>query len=83
LKATHIQFMLDRFQSHPEDDAIIWSDQRFSYGWLVNAVQDWMRQLDEQQVPRGASVSLEADFSPNAIALLLALIPMRSRCCWH
>ncbi|HUN05294.1 MAG TPA: fatty acid--CoA ligase family protein [Aggregatilineales bacterium] len=74
MKATHIQFMLDRFQSHPEDDAIIWSDQRFSYGWLVNAVQDWMRQLDEQQVPRGASVSLEADFSPNAIALLLALI---------
>ncbi len=74
MNATHIQFMLDQFQSHPDDDAIIWSEQRFSYGWLVNAVQDWMRQLDERQVPRGASVSLEADFSPNAIALLLALI---------
>lgn len=74
MNATHIQFMLDRFQSHPDDDAIIWSDQRYSYGWLVNAIDGWMRQLDEQNVPRGAVVSLEADFSPNAIALLLALI---------
>jgi acyl-coenzyme A synthetase/AMP-(fatty) acid ligase len=74
LNATHIQFLLDRFQTHPDDDAIIWSDQRYSYGWLINAIEQWMRQLDEQQVPRGAVVSLEADFSPNSIALLLALI---------
>ncbi len=70
----YVDFLLERFASHPTHDAIVWRNEIFSYGWMAEAVERWMRFLDEQGVARGAVVSLEADFSPNAVALLLALI---------
>jgi long-chain acyl-CoA synthetase len=70
----YIDFLLERFEANPAVDAIVWRDQVFSYGWMTQAVQRWARTLDEQGVARGAVVSVEADFSPNAVALLLALV---------
>ncbi|MBL8152661.1 MAG: AMP-binding protein [Anaerolineae bacterium] len=72
--ATYIEFLLERFRRNPDHDAIVWSDRRYSYGWLADTITQWMDTLETQNVPRGAVVSLEADFSPNAIALMLALI---------
>lgn len=74
MNARYIGFLLERFAANAEQDAIVWKDQRFSYGWMVEAVDRWTRSLEEQGVPRSAVVSLEADFSPNAVALMLALI---------
>jgi acyl-CoA synthetase (AMP-forming)/AMP-acid ligase II len=70
----YIDFLIERFRTNPTSDALVWRDQRFSYGWMADAVERWTRSLDEQGVARGAVVSLEADFSPNAVALLLALV---------
>lgn len=68
----YIDFLIDVFNRHREQEAIVWRDRVFSYGWILNAVEDSRNQLRE--VKPGAVVSLEADFSPNAIALMLALI---------
>ena len=69
-----IQFLLDVFQQNNQDDAIIWRDQAFSYEWLYERVKQWLDELSNQDVVPGSVVILEADFSPNAVALFLALI---------
>lgn len=73
-----IDFLVERFRAHASADAIIWRDQRTSYAALADAVADWTERLDRAKVPAGAVVSLEADFSPSAVALLLALIDRRA-----
>ncbi|NOT57876.1 MAG: long-chain fatty acid--CoA ligase [Deltaproteobacteria bacterium] len=69
-----IDFLLERFAANHDKDAIIWRDQTYSYEWMRQAVEQWRTRLREYRVPVGAAVSLEADFSPQAVALLLALI---------
>jgi long-chain acyl-CoA synthetase len=70
----YIDFLLDVFQTNRDKDAIIWQDQIFSYGWLLHAVQGWRKRLHEVEVTPGTVASLEADFSPNAISAMLALV---------
>lgn len=69
----HIDFLTQRFAERREDTALIWRDESYSYGRLLDELA---RARDElaRHVPANAVVSLEADFSPRAIALLLALI---------
>src|SRR5437773_12562363 len=70
----HTDFLLDGFRRNSGQDAVVWLDQAFSYAWLVDAVGRWTDFLRDQAVARGTVVSLEADFSPTSIALLLALV---------
>jgi long-chain acyl-CoA synthetase len=67
-----IDFLLDRFRANADQEAIVWRDRVTSYGWLAGEVDRWREEADA--VPPGAVVSLEADFSPTAVALLLALV---------
>jgi long-chain acyl-CoA synthetase len=69
-----IDFLVERFATNHDKDAIIWRDQVYSYAWMLQAVEQWRTRLQEEKVPVGAVISLEADFSPQAVALLLALI---------
>jgi long-chain acyl-CoA synthetase len=72
-----IEFLLDVFQENNIKDAIIWNDQSFSYHWLRERVLYWQEQIHAREVPPGSVIILEADFSPNAVALFLALIEAR------
>jgi len=72
-----IGFLLESFAAEPTADAIVWRDQSFSYGWLAERVAHWRNQLQAWHVPAGAVVAVEADFSPNAVALFLALVEQR------
>jgi acyl-CoA synthetase (AMP-forming)/AMP-acid ligase II len=62
------------FRAHPDKDAVVWRDEVYRYAWLDAAVSRWDERLDEWAVEPGSVVSLEADFSPDSIGLLLALI---------
>ncbi len=70
----YIDFLLDVFGANTGKEAIIWRDQAYSYGWMAAAVERWKDRLEEENVEPGNVVSLEGDFSPNVVALLLALI---------
>lgn len=74
----YIDYLLGVFDANRDKDAIIWRDQVFKYGWMAQAVRRWIDFLAQRNIAPGSVVSLEADFSPNAVALLLALIERKS-----
>jgi long-chain acyl-CoA synthetase len=62
------------FSENADRPFIQWRDQPYSYSWLRQAVSQSAQELDAQGITAGATVSLDGDYSPRAIALLLALI---------
>ena len=68
-----IDFLNRRFVECANSEAVVWKSQSFTYGWLGDRVAHWQSYLSGQGVESGAVVALEADFSPNAVALFLAL----------
>jgi len=70
----HVDFLVERFRNASQAPAIVWRDTVTDYGWLADEVERLSKALVQHGVPRGAVVSVEADFSPRAVALLLALI---------
>ncbi|MCW6035951.1 fatty acid--CoA ligase family protein [Spirulina subsalsa FACHB-351] len=70
----YIDFFQKVFREYEAENAIVWKDEIFSYGWLLETLDYWLKYLEEQEIKGGTIVSLEADFSPNAIALFLALL---------
>lgn len=72
-----IDFLLDVFRADPAKEAIIWRNMVFSYSWMLAAVQRWRSVLRDNRIAPGSVVSLEGDFSPNAVALVLALVEHR------
>ncbi|MDJ0711372.1 MAG: long-chain fatty acid--CoA ligase [Woeseiaceae bacterium] len=70
----HIDFLRERFAEASDADALVWRDQSYSYGYLLSQIDQWAESLDDAGVEPGTVVAVEADFSPRAIALMLALI---------
>ncbi len=70
----HVDFLLRRFDQAGDSAAIVWNDATVPYRWLLDEVAQMRARLSAGDVPRGAVVSVEADFSPRATALLLALM---------
>lgn len=66
-----------KMNRHKKDDAIIWQDRTYNYEWLLNAIHDWRDQLTEKGIKPGEIVEILGDYSPNTIALLLALVDMQ------
>jgi acyl-coenzyme A synthetase/AMP-(fatty) acid ligase len=69
-----IAFLKEIFRKNGAAEAIVWRDQSFTYAWLLEAVEGAARKLVEEGVAPGTVTSLEADFSPRSVALLLALV---------
>lgn len=72
-----VDFLLAGFATRPDVEALVWQDRSYSYRFLSDRVAELDRWLDDAGVPAGAVVSLETDFSPHAVALLLAAVQRR------
>lgn len=72
-----ISFLREIFAASRDTDAIVWQDRPWTYGWLLDRLDDWQQRLEAAAIPRGAVVSIEADFSPDGVALFLALLERR------
>ena len=68
------EFLLEKFRDCRDQDAIIWRDRQFSYQWLDEEVERWCRRLEDRGIGPGRVVSIESDFSPSSVALLVALV---------
>lgn len=73
-----IQWLLDRMAEHGDKPAIVWHDTSYSYSDLLARVEHWSDELAQRDVGPGQIVALEGDYSPNACALMLALIQLRT-----
>lgn len=69
-----IDFLLETFERNKEKDAIIWKDGVYSYKWLLGAVEKWRKKISTKKISSGTVTILETDFSPNSVALFMALI---------
>lgn len=69
-----VHWLLERMQEQSNKAALVWHDQSFTYGWLLDTVSRWQDQLAKYQIDAGHVVAIDADYSPSVCALLLALI---------
>lgn len=67
-------FLLDVFSENSQKEALIWKDDSYTYQWLSDALADWRKRIEDEGLADGTVVSIEADFSPSAVCLMLALI---------
>ncbi len=74
-----IQWLLERMAGWQDQPALVWHDRPCTYGELLELVASWKESLaDLHSVCPGEVVGLRGDYSPNACALLLALIDNRN-----
>lgn len=69
-----LTWLFDRFASEPTRSFMLWRDQAFSYAWLLSRIAEWNARLDAADVTSGTVVAIEGDYSPEVVALMLALI---------
>ena len=66
-----IGWLIERMEQWRDEPAIVWRDQPFTYGQILEAVAFWGEKLHVEGVLSGDAVALEGDYSPNACALLV------------
>ncbi len=67
-------FLIKAFDRNKENEAIVWKDKIFTYDWLLKRIDYWINKIRSDGICKGTVAVVEADFSPNSVALLIALI---------
>ena len=68
-----INYFLQKMQENPSHQALAASGFSATYGQLINQYNDFVEWLAQNNIPQGAVVSFDGDYSPQSISLLLAL----------
>jgi long-chain acyl-CoA synthetase len=69
-----IGWLIERMAQARDTTAVVWQGTSVSYGELIDRIARWREALDDAGIAEGQVVSIEGDYSPGAISLLLALI---------
>ena len=70
----YLDFLLEVFEENRRAEAIVWRGQSYTYGWLADAYKTRLDKISAAGIAGGDVAVLQADFSPQAVACLLALI---------
>ncbi|MFX0199469.1 MAG: fatty acid--CoA ligase family protein [Candidatus Hodarchaeota archaeon] len=73
-----VEWLLERMAQWKAEPAVVWHDQAFTYGQILESVTFWQDELPVKGVLPGEVVALEGDYSPSACALLIALINQKN-----
>lgn len=73
-----IDFLMGIFSENTEKNFMVWNDCAFKYSWLNKRIIYWQKYFERNMVPCNTVVAVYGDFSPNSVALFLALI---EHCC--
>lgn len=71
----NIDFFLERFNKNSTNEAMIYHDKIYFYSDILHLIEQDMKILKEK-IKSPMVVALEADFSPQAISLMLCLIEL-------
>jgi acyl-coenzyme A synthetase/AMP-(fatty) acid ligase len=69
----YVDFLLDRFEANPSNEAMVWKGKSATYAELLEKYQEAVTRIDDAGIQPSSVVSIEADFSANSVAYLLAL----------
>lgn len=69
----YLDFLKKNFSDNGDLPFIVWRDQEYSYGWLLEAQNAFEQKFGDLA---GQVVSIKADYEPKAIAALLSLIQL-------
>lgn len=69
-----INYFVKVFQSNIEKPAVLFNNTVFTYKELLESIDNWRQFLRDHSIFSGETVAIKADFSNEAIALILALI---------
>ena len=61
------KFLQTVFKKNKDNEAIIWNGHAFSYEWLLNKIREWGDEILDHNIPQGAVVAIDADFSPEVL----------------
>lgn len=70
----HIDFLINEFERNADATAIIWQNKYYTYRWLIGQIAASASYIKENKIGKGDVVALQGDFTPNTIALFLALV---------
>ncbi len=73
-----IQFFLDKMQENHNSEAILSSKFSLTCGALLKLTNEFTAWLTQKDIPAGAVVSFDGDYSPESLALFLALAKNRN-----
>jgi long-chain acyl-CoA synthetase len=68
----NLNFFLNNFKIYKNKAAVIWRNKRYTYSEILVKIEYCQSEILE--IPDGAVVGLESDFSPETIAILFTLI---------
>lgn len=71
---TTLSWLLDQFDEFGDTTAIVWQEQSVTYADLGRRYAEQLARVEADGPPELAVVALEADFDPDAVAMLLVLI---------
>lgn len=69
-----ISELKQRLENNSNKEAIIYADKIFLYSDIISLVDQWTNYLKSNQVESGKVVAVIGEYSPDSIALLLALV---------
>jgi len=69
-----MHWIINRLSNFADAQALIFGDSVVTYSELHNKIQDWVGFFEQHNLPRGAVVSIEGNWSSTTCALLLALV---------
>ena len=70
----YVDFLIKVFEENKNNGAIVWKDRIFNYEWILDKYKYWVNEIKSQKINKRFVTIIEADFSPNSVSLLLALI---------
>jgi acyl-CoA synthetase (AMP-forming)/AMP-acid ligase II len=69
-----VESLLEKLDNYSEKYAIIYQDKIFYYKDINKLIDQWTEYIHKNSIESGSVVSLTGDYSPNSIALVIALI---------
>ncbi len=69
----YIDFIIERFKESLDNEAVIWNNSVYDYRHLLERYRFWLDFLKENTAS-GSVVAVRADYNPDSISLMLALI---------
>ncbi len=69
-----LEWLFERFEGWGGKEAVVWRETVTTFRDLLHSVQEWKREFAVRGIGPGTVASLEDDFSPASVALLLAMV---------